>query len=107
MLIKQIIAHFLAEKQLPKNAVLLDVRSPAECAKGIIEDSLTIPVAQINAEQSALSQLDKTTPIIVYCASGGRAVRVRKKLKKMGFKNVVNGGSVQNVAKQLDKRVVK
>ncbi|WP_434353043.1 rhodanese-like domain-containing protein [Psychrobacter sp. HD31] len=105
--IKNGISAMLAREPLPENAVLLDVRNHKEFAKGIVENSICIPVGELQAKQTELVQQCKLdTPIVVYCASGGRAVRAKKLLIKMGYKQVVNGGGIYHVAKKLSKPIV-
>ncbi|MGB5396063.1 MAG: rhodanese-like domain-containing protein [Gammaproteobacteria bacterium] len=76
------------------NALVLDVRTEAEYAKGHIKNSKNIPLAAL---QSRLSELEKhkNQPVLAYCSSGtisGRACRI---LLKSGFNNVHNiGGGV-------------
>lgn len=105
--IKNGISAMLAREPLPENAVLLDVRNHKEFAKGIVENSICIPVGELQAKQAELvRQCKLDTPIIVYCASGGRAARAKKLLTKMGYKQVVNGGGIYHVAKKLSKPIV-
>ena len=46
---------------------------------------------------------DKTTPILVYCAVGGRAGRVSAALKSKGYDAAVNAGGFDMVAAELAK----
>lgn len=43
----------------------------------------------------------KSTPILVYCGTGGRANKVVKKLRSKGFTNVINGGGYDKIKEHL------
>lgn len=90
---------------LPENAILLDVRSQREWARGVIENSILLEPSQVS-QHIAQHAPNKNTPLIVYCASGMRSGMVRNQLLKMGYTHVVNGGSVNGVAKKLGKTLV-
>lgn len=78
-----------------QNALLLDVREPAEFASGHLPNALNIPLSQL---AGAGSQLGKYTaqPVVVYCQAGGRSRRAAGPLGKLGFKDVRNlAGGVQ------------
>lgn len=66
---------------------LLDVRTPAEVAQGIIEGATIIDIYDPEFT-SKVNQLDKEKPIAVYCASGGRSAKSAKKLTDLGFKKI-------------------
>ena len=68
---------------------LLDVRTPGEIAKGSIKGSTNLDFFDDNFE-SKLDQLDKTKPVYVYCASGGRSSDAMDMMKKKGFVAVYN-----------------
>ncbi|MFN5224057.1 MAG: rhodanese-like domain-containing protein [Bacteroidota bacterium] len=68
---------------------LLDVRTPGEIAKGSIKGSVNMDFFDDNFE-SKLDQLDKTKPVYVYCASGGRSSDAMDMMKKQGFVAVYN-----------------
>ena len=70
-----------------RDAVVLDVRNPAEYAGGHITGARNIPEAQL-AER--LKELDrfKTRPIVVSCASGARSGRAGAVLQKHGYTEV-------------------
>ncbi|WBX73450.1 rhodanese-like domain-containing protein [Tenacibaculum pacificus] len=76
-----------------KNIQLLDVRTPGECSKGTIENALEINVKSADFENLALSKLDKSKPVYVYCKSGGRSKTASEILLKKGFQpyNVLGG----------------
>jgi phage shock protein E len=79
-----------AHALVAEGARLVDVRSPAEFAGGHLPGAINIPVDFI--EQRAGEIGPKTTPVVVYCASGGRSAYARTVLLKQGFSEVVNLG---------------
>ena len=75
-------------KQL-SGAIIVDVRSSQEFAEGHIEGAINIPEYEIkNNVENILNDKDKE--IIVYCSSGVRSLKARKKLAKLGYNNVYN-----------------
>lgn len=86
------------------NALVIDVREPAEHAEGIIEGALPIPRGVLefklfgHPELEGLSEQEiLNKPIYIYCASGGRSACSAHALEQIGFKNVfsVAGGIKQ------------
>ena len=75
-------------KQL-SGAIIVDVRSSQEFAEGHIEGAINIPEYEIkNNVENILNDKDKE--IIVYCSSGVRSLKARKKLAKLGYNNEYN-----------------
>lgn len=68
---------------------LIDVRTPAEVSKGAIEGSTNMNLFDDNFE-AQIDKLDKTKPVYVYCASGGRSGEAMEMMHKKGFKEVYN-----------------
>lgn len=79
--------------QISEKIQLVDVRTPAECNKGIIKGALEINVTSEDFEEKVLEKLDKSKPVYVYCKSGGRSLIASEMLLKQGFKvyNVEGG----------------
>ena len=78
-------------------SLLLDVREPAEFAKGHIPGAVLAPRGMLEwyaDPTTPYSKPELTTKrdarIIVACASGGRSMLASETLKKMGYTNVVN-----------------
>jgi rhodanese-related sulfurtransferase len=59
-----------AQSLVAHGAVLVDVRTTTEYAAGHVEGAINIPVGELS---SRLGELEKSRPLVVYCASGGRA----------------------------------
>lgn len=69
------------------NAQLIDVRTPAEFASGHLKGAALININEPGFEQK-IRQLDKTKPVMVYCASGVRSAAAAMYLQKQGFASV-------------------
>lgn len=77
-------------KKLMKDpaAQIVDVRTSKEVAEGKISGSMNIDYFSPTFITMAEKKLDKTKPVLVYCAAGGRSASAAKDLKKAGFKKV-------------------
>lgn len=72
------------------NAVILDVRTPGECAEGIIENAKCLNIFDQSAFLKGLESLDASKNYYVYCRSGQRSSNACAVMEKMGFKNTYN-----------------
>lgn len=70
-----------------KELVILDVREDYEYKEGHLEDSVWIPMGEI---QDRFKELDKNKSIVVVCASGARSGQVAQFLVEHGFTDVMN-----------------
>ncbi|MFW2137198.1 rhodanese-like domain-containing protein [Soonwooa sp.] len=100
--IKRIFASEDSEKlieAIKNGAILIDVRSKGEFASGSVKNAVNIPLNEISNQKNKLK--DKES-IVVFCKSGMRSKQVQSVLKQAGFKNVFNGGSLQNMKKIMN-----
>lgn len=67
---------------------VVDVRTRAETAAGIIPGALLIPVDELEERQREIPRDARTT--LVYCASGARSAAACEHLSRAGFANLVN-----------------
>lgn len=72
------------------DAVILDVRTPAEWNEGIIPGATNIDIYQGDAFMEALEQLDKSKTYYVYCRSGARSGNACNVMSQMGFEKAYN-----------------
>jgi len=79
-----------ARTLIEQGAQLVDVRTPQEHQQCALPGSVNIPLPVI---QQALKQLDKETPVLLYCASGQRSGTAKRVLEACGFSTVHNLGS--------------
>jgi glyoxylase-like metal-dependent hydrolase (beta-lactamase superfamily II)/rhodanese-related sulfurtransferase len=77
----------LAEVQArgPDDIQLVDVRNPSETVQGTITGAHGIPLATLTG---SLAALDRTAPVVLYCASGSRSHVAASVLREAGFKDV-------------------
>ncbi len=79
--------------------LIIDVRSPGEFAGGHVRGSVNIPLDRF-AETIAAQVPDKSSPVILCCASGGRSGMACSFMQQMGYQQVSNGGSAGAVSMQ-------
>ena len=70
-----------------ENAVVIDVRTPAEFVTGHVPESINIPRDKLKERLGEIERF-KGRPIILNCASGVRASGACGELKRLGFDNV-------------------
>jgi len=74
-------------------AIVLDVRTPAEFATGHIRNAILLPVDELAAR--AIEKFpDKDALIMVYCRSGVRSLDAAHRLVALGFTNVHDFGGI-------------
>ena len=88
------------------DTVFIDVRQEAEVVMPphLPRAFVNVPVSMTENPSvvllaSATKDLpsEKATPIVVFCAKGGRAERAKGALEEMGYSNVLNGGGLSEV----------
>jgi phage shock protein E len=87
------------KETIATGAVLIDLRSAGEFASGNIKGSVNIPLDRLNNQASMLK---KDKPVIVFCRSGNRSMAAKAILEKKGFRNIVDGGSINAVNKLIN-----
>lgn len=70
-----------------EGAVLVDVRSDAEIARGKIAGALHVPLHTLPAR---LSELDKKIPLVFCCQMGGRSAQACQFAVAQGYEKVYN-----------------
>ncbi len=87
-------------KMAEPGIVVLDVRTPAETAEGMIEGAILADYEADNFE-AEVDKLDKEKTYLVYCKGGGRSSEACGIMTKKGFKNLYNleGGYTAWMAK--------
>ena len=70
-------------------AVVLDVREPDEFEQGALLGVVHIPRGHLEA-QIETKIVDKTSPVIVYCAGGVRSAFAAKTLQELGYTDVLS-----------------
>jgi phage shock protein E len=82
-------------KVIEEGAFLVDVRGPGEFAGGSAKGAVNIPLDTLSQH---LNKFKGKKEIVVFCRSGNRSSSAKSILEQNGFKNVINGGTWQNVA---------
>lgn len=72
------------EKQITNEGTILDVRTPAEVAEGIIANATVMDINGADFSNQ-IQTLDKTKPVYVYCKAGGRSGRAAEMLSSLGY----------------------
>ncbi len=85
----------LLAKMVYTDAVIVDVRSPAEFHLGHYHDAINIPHTEIIERASEIG--DVSTPVVLYCTGGARSKIALEQLKAIGFHKVINGLSMRNL----------
>jgi rhodanese-related sulfurtransferase len=79
--------HGLLQEQNGKGLVLLDVRSPAEAARGGIRGARNVPLHLLPVVGQ---ELENDTALVLYCHSGARSAQGCAFLMTRGYSNVYN-----------------
>lgn len=87
------------------DAVVLDVRTPAEFASGHLQGARNIDVSAPNFD-AAVSALPTSGTYVVYCRSGNRSAAATSAMQELGFTNVTDAGSIQTAAETTGLPVV-
>ena len=89
--------EFIEKYNTTENAVMLDVRTPAEFASGHIAPALNLDYENKNFIEE-VKKLDPNKTYFVYCRSGNRSGKAIAIMKAQGIKNIydLKGGIVSN-----------
>lgn len=83
-----------AKRLLDAGAVALDVREDWEYQAGHLPGALHLPLGRLARSAEELLP-DKTRNIVVYCASGVRSFQAAQWLRRNGWRNVWDMGSLK------------
>ncbi len=78
-----------AAERIAAGHLILDVREPDEYAEGALEGVIHIPRGHLEA-QIENRIVDKTLPVVVYCAGGVRSAFAAKTLQELGYETVAS-----------------
>ena len=98
------LAEFRARLARPalirSGATTIDVRTTEEFADGHVPTAINMPVEEFSTHLAEIDKLvaaDHSRPVVVYCASGMRAAKVKTELEAAGYSHVVNGGGYDSL----------
>ena len=81
--------EFLAAHAAADGAYLVDVRTPGEQARGMLDGAIAMDYNAEGFRQNAAA-LDRERPVFVYCAKGGRSAGAAEVFEELGFARVVD-----------------
>ena len=81
-------AEFAASLDRP-GVIVLDVRTPAEYAAGHVAQAKSVPLSRLEQSLPAVVK-NKSTPVILVCASGVRSRRAVSIAQKLGYERAVS-----------------
>jgi phage shock protein E len=76
-------------------ALVVDVRTPGEFQSGSFPGAKNIPLDTVTARIKEFG--DKSKPVIVFCAAGGRSSQAKSILESNGFQKVYNAGGINDI----------
>jgi phage shock protein E len=85
------------KEKIAAGAKIVDVRTPDEFMDGAYPGAVNIPLGALPQRLAELGP--KTTPLVLYCASGARSGQAMRLLKQAGFADVVNAGGLDDMPK--------
>jgi phage shock protein E len=83
------------KEKIAAGAKIVDVRSPAEFKDEAYPGAVNIPLPLLPLKMKDLEP--KSTPIVLYCASGARSGQGMRFLKQNGFTDVINAGGLDDM----------
>ena len=87
---KNIDQQEFVELSKEKDYIVLDVRTPEECASGIIPGATPIDIMNQTLFMSEIMKLDKSKSYLVYCRSGNRSSQACQSLDELGISTSFN-----------------
>lgn len=74
--------------------IYIDVRTKGEYDSGHKEDAINHDIMDMMSGK--FPDFPKDTEITLYCESGNRSMMAKAMMEQIGFKNVADGGGVDN-----------
>ena len=78
-----------AAAAIAAGAIVLDVREPDEYEEGELAEAIHIPRGHLEAQIESRI-IDKTAPVVAYCAGGVRSAFAAKTLQELGYTDVMS-----------------
>ena len=99
------LALFLLSFQLfASTSIIIDVRTPEEFESGHVESAINIEWQDIASVENSTN---KDNRIFLYCRSGNRSQKATDILIDIGYKDVINLGSVKEASEFLNKKITR
>jgi phage shock protein E len=77
-----------AHRLVAAGVTVVDVRTPEEFSDGHVPGALNIPYDEVGPRVREIGP--PSTPVLLYCYSGGRAATAARTLQGMGFQRIYN-----------------
>jgi phage shock protein E len=90
-----------ARELVQRGALLLDVRTPEEFRSGHLRGAVNVPYQEVGQRIVSLAP-DKSSPVLVYCLSGGRSGIAKSNLRRLGYAEAHNLGSLKRARKIVE-----
>jgi len=84
------------KENIKLDKLIIDVCEPLEFKLSHVKGAINIPLSKLDSS-SNLEDIDKETPIVLYCKSGQRANMALARLQSLGFTNLTNGINKRHV----------
>lgn len=81
----------VVKEKIAAGASIVDVRTPEEFRQGAFPGAVNIPLQVL---RQRLGEIDRSRPVVVYCASGGRSAVAAQLLGAAGYADVSNAGGL-------------
>jgi phage shock protein E len=99
-------AHAPQEPFAAPRILVIDVRTEQEWRAGHLDGAILIPNDRVGQETAAVAP-DRKTRIYLYSRTGLLTVPAFDALKKAGYEDLINLGTVENASRVLNLPVVK
>jgi phage shock protein E len=91
-----------AREYLKNGALVIDVRTVGEFNSGHLPNAINIPLDEIETVLPGRVK-DKNQVLLLHCQSGMRSGMAKGKLKRLGYANVFNLGSLARARSIVDR----
>ena len=99
---KSLVLLLLSFQLFASNPIIIDVRTPQEFESGHVESAINIEWQEIALVENSTN---KDNRIFLYCRSGNRSQKATDILIDIGYKDVINLGSVNEASEFLNKKI--
>ena len=101
---KSLVLLLLSFQLFASNPIIIDVRTPQEFESGHVESAINIEWQDIALVENSTN---KDNRIFLYCRSGNRSQKATDILIDIGYKDVINLGSVNEASEFLNKKITR
>ena len=101
---KSLALLFLSFQLFASTSIIIDVRTPEEFESGHVESAINIEWQDIALVENSTN---KDNRIFLYCRSGNRSQKATDILINIGYKDVINLGSIKEASEFLNKKITR